>query len=409
MKEKKEKIKYTSIGGQALIEGIMMRGPERMAYVIRKPDNTFAQKVESLKGGLKERMPVFKLPFIRGVYAFIDSLVSGIGAINYSASFFEELDDPDYKPSKFETFMEEKLGDKLGGILMAVSLVLGLVVALGLFVVLPTFLVGTVGENFPTVGKNLLEGAVRLVIFILYIWAVSKTPDIKRVFMYHGAEHKTIFCYEHKEKPTVENVQKYKRFHPRCGTSFLLIVMIISIIVFSFLKWDNLLQRSACRILLMPVVMALSYEVIRLAGKYDNLATRIVSAPGLWLQRLTTKEPDPDMIEVAIRALNLVRDDLSDEEKEELTVMPEPKKKQSGDKPPDGEPGEEVPPEAGENTAEAAEEAGEEITGAAESVTGAAEEAAETAEAVPEAAETAVEAAQEAADTADMADRKSVV
>ncbi|MBR2743441.1 MAG: DUF1385 domain-containing protein [Clostridia bacterium] len=334
----------------------MMRGPDRMAYVIRKPDNTFAQKVESLAGGLKERMPVFKLPLIRGVYAFIDSIVNGISAINYSASFFEELDDPDYKPSKFETFLEEKVGDKLGGVIMAVSMILGVAIALGLFVVLPTFLVGTVGANLPFMGKNLLEGLVRLVLFILYIWAVSKTPDIKRVFMYHGAEHKTIFCYEHKEKPTVENVKKYRRFHPRCGTSFLLIVMIISIIVFSFLKWDNLLQRSACRILLMPVVMALSYEVIRLAGKYDNLATRIISAPGLWLQRLTTSEPDPDMIEVAIRALNLVRDDLTDEEKEELTIMPEPKPKEGKDKPPEGDAALEAAPD-GEIEGEAADAA----------------------------------------------------
>ena len=322
MKNKKEKVKYTSIGGQALIEGIMMRGPKLVASVIRKTDNTFAQKIEPVK----PVSPILKVPFIRGVYSFIMSMVIGIQAINYSASFFEDEEDPDYEPSKFEKFLEEKLGDKLGGVLIAISMVLGLALSVGLFVILPTFLVGLFGDLLPTALKNLFEGIVRLAIFIAYIWAVSKMPDIKRVFMYHGAEHKTIACYEHKEKPTVENVRKHTRFHPRCGTSFLLIVMVISIIVFSFLKWDDLLQRSVCRILLMPVVMAISYEIIKLAGKYDNVATRIISAPGLWLQRLTTREPTDSMIEVAIRALNLVREDLTDEEKDELEIMPEPKK-----------------------------------------------------------------------------------
>ena len=322
LKNKKEKVKYTSIGGQALIEGIMMRGPKLVASVIRKTDNTFAQKIEPVK----PVSPILKVPFIRGVYSFIMSMVIGIQAINYSASFFEDEEDPDYEPSKFEKFLEEKLGDKLGGVLIAISMVLGLALSVGLFVILPTFLVGLFGDLLPTALKNLFEGIVRLAIFIAYIWAVSKMPDIKRVFMYHGAEHKTIACYEHKEKPTVENVRKHTRFHPRCGTSFLLIVMVISIIVFSFLKWDDLLQRSVCRILLMPVVMAISYEIIKLAGKYDNVATRIISAPGLWLQRLTTREPTDSMIEVAIRALNLVREDLTDEEKDELEIMPEPKK-----------------------------------------------------------------------------------
>jgi len=322
LKNKKEKVKYTSIGGQALIEGIMMRGPKLVASVIRKTDNTFAQKIEPVK----PVSPILKVPFIRGVYSFIMSMVIGIQAINYSASFFEDEEDPDYEPSKFEKFLEEKLGDKLGGVLIAISMVLGLALSVGLFVILPTFLVGLFGDLLPTALKNLFEGIVRLAIFIAYIWAVSKMPDIKRVFMYHGAEHKTIACYEHKEKPTVENVRKHTRFHPRCGTSYLLIVMVISIIVFSFLKWDDLLQRSVCRILLMPVVMAISYEIIKLAGKYDNVATRIISAPGLWLQRLTTREPTDSMIEVAIRALNLVREDLTDEEKDELEIMPEPKK-----------------------------------------------------------------------------------
>lgn len=335
MKEKREKVKYTSIGGQALIEGIMMRGPFRIASVIRKPDNTFAQKVEPATGGLKDRVPIFKAPFIRGVYAFIESMVTGIKAINYSAEFFEDIEDPDYKPSKFESFLDEKLGDKLGGLLIFISMVLGIALSVGLFIILPTFLMGIFGDILPDMWKNLCEGLLRLAIFILYIWAVSKMPDIKRVFMYHGAEHKTIACYEHKEKPTVENVKKYSRFHPRCGTSFLLIVMVISIIVFSFLKWDDLLQRSICRILLMPVVMAISYEIIKLAGKYDNLATRIISAPGLWLQRLTTREPDASMIEVAIRALNLVREDLTEEEKAELEIMPEPKTPQKQEE--DGE------------------------------------------------------------------------
>lgn len=310
-----KKTKFTSIGGQALIEGIMMKGPKKVATVIRKPDGTLVKKVET-SSSLRDKYKILKLPFIRGIYIFLESMISGIKAINYSASFFELEEDEgkDSEPSKFDKFLQEKFGDKMGDILIFISMIIGIGLSIFLFILLPTFIIGLIGKNIDFFWKNILEGAVRIVIFTTYIYLVSKLKDIKRVFMYHGAEHKTIFCYEKKEELTVENVRKFPRLHPRCGTSFLLIVMVISIFVFSFLKWDNVIQRSVMRILLMPIVMGISYEIIKLAGKYDNILTRIISAPGMWLQNLTTVEPDDSMIEVAIEALNLVREDVNADE-----------------------------------------------------------------------------------------------
>ena len=321
MKQDKKINKYTSIGGQALIEGIMMKGPKKVATVIRKPDGTLVKKVE-LSDPIRNKYPILKLPFIRGVYIFLESMISGIKAINYSGTFFEleeEQAENEIKkePSKFEKFLDEKLGDKMSNILIFISMVLGIALSVLLFIILPTFIIGLFGDQVSFVAKNLLEGALRIAIFILYIYLVSKMKDIKRVFMYHGAEHKTIFCFEKKEELTVENVRKYPRLHPRCGTSFLLIVMVISIFVFSFLKWNNVFERSLTRILLMPVVMAISYEIIKLAAKYDNIFTRMISAPGMWLQKLTTQEPEDSMIEVAITGINLVRNDEKEEQLED--------------------------------------------------------------------------------------------
>lgn len=320
MLKNNKKNKFTSIGGQALIEGIMMKGPKKVAMVIRKSDGTLVNKVEE-SSSLRDKYKILRIPFIRGIYIFFESMVSGIKAINYSASFFELEDDEsdkDSKPSKFDKFLEDKLGDKRGDILIFISMIIGIALSVFLFILLPTFIIGLVGNSLDFILKNLLEGAIRIIIFVVYIYLVSQLNDIKRVFMYHGAEHKTIFCYEQKEELTVENVRKHPRLHPRCGTSFLLIVMVISILVFSFLKWDNVIQRSVMRILLMPIVMGISYEIIKLAGKYDNILTRIISAPGMWLQKLTTKEPDDSMIEVAIEALNLVREDINTEEQTEI-------------------------------------------------------------------------------------------
>jgi uncharacterized protein YqhQ len=295
MKEKK--VQFTSIGGQAVIEGIMMRGPKKTSVVVRLPDGSLKKEI---KDTAKVKSKFLNLPFIRGSVMLVSSLSVGMWALNFSASFFEE----DTPPSKFEQWMMDKLGDKFNSYLMGFSIGLGALLAIGLFFMLPTILTGFLSRFFDTQAVGaFIEGGVRIGIFLAYLALVGMMPDIKRVFSYHGAEHKTIACFEHKEELTVENVKKYSRYHPRCGTSFLLIVMVVSIIVFSFLSWDNVWIRMLLRLLLLPVVVGISYELIKLAGKYDNWVTRIISAPGLALQRLTTQKPDDSMIQVAIEAL----------------------------------------------------------------------------------------------------------
>lgn len=308
MKEK-ETVQYTSIGGQAVIEGIMMRGPKKTSIVVRLADGSL--KKES-KATVTTKNKLLKLPFIRGCVGLVSSLSVGMWALTYSASFVEEEEAP---PSKFEKWLMDKLGDKFNNFVMAVSMGLGLLLAVGLFFMLPTIITGLLSNLFDTQAVGaFIEGTVRIVIFLGYLSLVSLVPDIKRVFSYHGAEHKSIACYEHHEELTVENVRKYKRFHPRCGTSFLLIVMVVSIIIFSFLSWDNVWQRLMMRVLLLPLVVGISYELIKLAGRYDNWMTRIISAPGMALQRLTTHEPDDSMIEVAIEALKDVIPENAEEE-----------------------------------------------------------------------------------------------
>ncbi len=299
----------TSIGGQALLEGILMRGPKIQSIVCRTPDG-LVEKVEELRF-VKDRHPILGWPLIRGVVTFIDSLVKGMQALTYSADLLpiEEQGEPSKLDQWIEAhFSEEKAKD----IIIGVAVVLGILLAVGLFVLLPTLLAGVTDYWIKSpVVRSLVEGVLRIAIFIGYLWAVTRMPDVARMFAYHGAEHKTIFCYEKNLPLTVENVRVQSRFHPRCGTSFLFVVVIISILVFTLVSinikmWDNVLVRVGLRLLLLPVIVALSYEFNRWVGRHDNAVSRVLSAPGKWLQRLTTNEPDDSMIECAIRALELV-------------------------------------------------------------------------------------------------------
>ena len=294
----------TSIGGQALIEGILMRGPGRQAIVVRSPDGLVV-KEEELKL-VRDKYPILGVPIIRGAVTFIDSMVRGVKALMFSADYFPE--DETVKPSKFDLWIEKHFSDERAQkLITALAVVLSLGLTILLFFLLPTFLAGFVDPYIKSAAlHNLIESVIKLVIFFGYMLLVSKQKDIQRVFQYHGAEHKTIFCYENRLPLTPENAAKQSRFHPRCGTSFLCLVMIISIIVFSVVSWSNVLIRLLLRLILLPVVVGISYELIKLAGRYDNIVTRIISAPGKALQHITTAEPDESMLEVAITSMKAV-------------------------------------------------------------------------------------------------------
>ncbi len=295
----------TSIGGQAIIEGVMMRGPEKIAASVRKSDGEIVTDVKPLGKGRKSK--ILKLPIIRGCINFFDSMVMGIKTLMWSANFFELEDEQtkEEKKGKFEEWLEKKLGsDKFFNAIIYTSVFISLLMSVGLFILLPTVIVGFLkGIIDNHILLTLAEGVVRIVIFLTYLALVARMEDIKRVFMYQGAEHKSIHCYEQGLELTVENVRGQSRLHPRCGTSFLLIVMVISIIVFSFISWENAIIRLVLRLALLPVVAGISYEIIKLAGKYDNWFTAALSAPGKWLQLITTNEPDDSQIEVAIASL----------------------------------------------------------------------------------------------------------
>ncbi len=305
---KKCNIHKTSIGGQAVIEGVMMKGPTKIATAVRKTDGEIVMDEKSC--GKVRRSKIFKLPIIRGCVNFIDSMILGIQSLMYSAKFFDIEEDgtPKDSRSKFEIWLEEKLGSEKGmNAVIYFSVILSLFMSVGLFILLPTVIVGFLkGITENHIALTLAEGVVRIVIFLIYLALVARMEDIKRVFMYHGAEHKTIHCYEQGLDLTVENVRTQSRLHPRCGTSFLLVVMVISIIVFSFISWNNAIIRLVLRLALLPVVAGLSYEVIKFAGRHDNWFTAAISAPGKWLQYITTNEPDDSQIEVAIAALKAV-------------------------------------------------------------------------------------------------------
>jgi len=289
-------IKPKAVGGQAVIEGVMMKGAEDIAIAVRKPDGEIVVKKEKLKSNRKK---ISKIPIIRGIFTFVDSLVLGVNALLYSSEFVDVEEEEKKKPSKLDEFLEKNI--------IWISVVISVVFSVVLFILLPTVLVGVLkAYTGNTLILNGIEGIVRIAIFLGYILAISGMKDIRRVFEYHGAEHKSIFCYEHGEELTVENVRKYGRLHPRCGTSFLFIVMIVSILLFSLFRWSGLLMRLVIRILLIPIVAGISYEIIKWAGKSESKLSCIVSTPGMWLQKLTTREPDDKQIEVAVEALKNV-------------------------------------------------------------------------------------------------------
>ena len=306
--EKKETFR-TSIGGQALIEGILMRGPEKQAIVVRAPEG-LVTKVEELKL-VRDRYPVLGLPIIRGVVTFLDSMVKGIKALMFSADYFP--DDEAAQPSKLDKWLEAHVSaEKLQSVLVGVSLVLSLGLTLLLFMLLPTFVAGLFHAKSALV-HNLIEGVIKIAIFLGYLILCSKQKDVHRVFQYHGAEHKTIFCYEAGLPLTVENARIQPRHHPRCGTSFLFVVIVVSIlfssVVFTQVEWQNLWVRVGMHLLFLVPVVGITYEFNRFVGRHDNAVTRALSAPGMWLQNFTTFEPDDSMLEVAIEALKLVLPD----------------------------------------------------------------------------------------------------
>ena len=295
--------KKTSIGGQALIEGIMMRGPFVTSMATRMPDGSIDVETWPTNKGNKIHW-TRKVPFLRGIFNMVDSLVVGYGCLMKSA---EKAGVEEEEPSKFDRWLEQKLGDNMMKVLGGFAVVLGVALAAVLFIFIPT---GLSSLLRPVVGTgivlSLIEGLIKVLILVGYMALCSRMKEIRRVFEYHGAEHKSIACYEAMEPLTVENIRPQCRFHPRCGTSFLFLVILISIIIGSFISWKNALLRAAIKLLLIPVVVGIAYELIKLAGRCDNLLTRVISAPGLWLQRITTCEPDDGQIECAVAALKVV-------------------------------------------------------------------------------------------------------
>lgn len=295
--------KKTSIGGQALIEGIMMRGPFLTSMATRLPDGSIDLETwNTHKGGQKAHW-TRRVPFLRGIFNMVDSMVVGYNCLMKSA----EKAGVEEEPTKFDKWLEEKLGDKLMKVLGGVAVVLGVALAAVLFIFIPTGLSSLLKPLLGAgIGLSLIEGLIKVIILVGYMWLCSRMKEIHRVFEYHGAEHKSIACYEAGLPLTVENIRPQRRFHPRCGTSFLFLVVFISIIVGSFISWDNPAIRMLLKLALIPVVVGISYELIKLAGRSDGILTRIISAPGMWLQRITTCEPDDSQIECAIAALEAV-------------------------------------------------------------------------------------------------------
>ena len=294
----------TSIGGQALIEGILMRGPKKQAIVCRTKDG-LVEKVEEITP-IKEKYPIFGWPLIRGSAVFLSSMVNGMKALTYSANLIPE--DEQGEPDKLDLWIEKHFpAEKAQKLIIGTAVVLGLLLSVFLFIFLPAFVVGLIKPLTSSyLVRNVSEGVVRVAVLLLYMWFCTRVPDVKRLFSYHGAEHKTIFCYEHGKELTVANVRPEGRFHPRCGTSFLLVVVLVSIVVNAFVHVDNTFLRMLSHLALLPVVVGISYEINRWCGMHDNRLSSFLSAPGKWLQHLTTSEPDDEMIECAIRAMELV-------------------------------------------------------------------------------------------------------
>ena len=305
MRRKRKIRHYSGIGGQAVLEGVMMKNNDMYAVAVRKPDGEIAVEVDEYHGpayGSKLK----SIPFIRGVFVFLDSLILGLKSLNYSSSFYEETKE---KPTKLDEGIDQVSQGHEDTFLMVLTTIISFAFAIAIFMIAPYALSEVIGKYVRNESLiAIIEGVLRIVIFILYILLISLMKDIRRLFQYHGAEHKCINCLERGRPLTVKNVRRSSRLHKRCGSSFILFVMLISIILFFFIRVDSYALRIVIRLLLVPVIAGISYEIIRLAGKTDFFLVKIVSAPGLWLQRLTTKEPDDDMIEVAIKSVESVFD-----------------------------------------------------------------------------------------------------
>lgn len=309
-----KKTHKTSVGGQALIEGVMMQGPRGMATAVRKPDGEILTEYHTIKL-LRNKNKFFNIPIIRGIFGFVESMIMGYKTLMYSAEVSGMEDFEEEGMSKFERWLNDKMGEKLVSAVAAIGSVLGIVLAFILFFYLPVLVFNKANEwaggaitNF----QGLIEGGMKIIIFVIYIAAVSRMKDVRRLFMYHGAEHKSIACYEAGLDLTVENAKKCTRFHPRCGTSFIFVVLIFSIIfytiiakIFPVIAAERILW-LILKLVFLPIIMGICYEFIRYAGRHDNLFVKIVSAPGLWMQRLTTKEPTDDILEVGIAAIKAV-------------------------------------------------------------------------------------------------------
>ena len=301
----RRKSRYSGIGGQAVLEGVMMKNKEKYAVAVRKPDGEIEVEVETYQG-LAHGSKFKELPFIRGIFNFLDSLILGTRALNYSASFYEEEEG---KETKFDKAMDKMSGGNGEKLLSGIVTVISIMLAVGIFIVLPYF----ISSLFESFIRNrslmaIIEGVIRIALFLLYVWGISAMKDIRRLYQYHGAEHKCINCIEKGRPLTVHNVMRSPRLHKRCGTSFIFFVMLVSIVLFFFIQVDNVAEKVILRILLMPVVAGISYEIIRLAGRTDNVFIKILSAPGMWIQRMTTREPDESMAEVAIASVEAVFD-----------------------------------------------------------------------------------------------------
>lgn len=304
----KNKLCSSGIGGQAVLEGIMMRNKDKYAVAVRKTDKTIALDIKTYKG-MTEGKKILSLPFIRGVFNFVDSMVLGVKTLTYSASFFEEEEGAE--PGRFEKWLTEKLGGKLEKVVMGFTVAFSVVLSVVLFMLLPLLIADLCEKFIPQVGEAqipVIEGVMKMVIFIAYLLLISLMKDIQRTFMYHGAEHKCINCIENGKILNVENVRESSRLHKRCGTSFMLIVLVISILFFGIIRTDVLWLKYVIRILLVPVIAGISYEFIKKAGASDNPVINVLSKPGMWMQKITTKEPTNDMIEVAIKAVEAVFD-----------------------------------------------------------------------------------------------------
>lgn len=299
-------MKKQSVGGQAVIEGVMMQSKNYRAIAVRKSNGEIELKKQIIQSWIKDKK-IDKIPFLRGSFILFETMIEGMKSLNYSSEFFLGEDEEEEEEDAIDRFLKRIFKDKANDAIMAVSLILAMILSIGLFVLIPTSIGGLFSSFIHNnIVLNLIEGLFRICILILYMLLISRNKDIKRTFMYHGAEHKAIYCYESGLELTVENARKFTTLHPRCGTNFLFIVMATSIILFSFFGWPNILARIAMRILCIPIVAGISYEIIKFLGKYNNILSKIVAYPGMMLQHITTNEPNDEQLEVAIKALKAV-------------------------------------------------------------------------------------------------------